>query len=215
MATREWSVTDRPHRPALFAGHEFSAFEGAADPAVVAQIAHESARELLARVRRADVTTREKAVTFADDNGIDVLAELWSKASSHSLPGAMWRVYLIRDLIRQQGEHMAHVFEAGVRASSTGDPVIAGAPVPTSAAEVRDLADLILHGVFSGDLSDALDRAAAFCRLAALGGAAQAAEVDAHNSEQAARLTTQAARLSSMGAELAVCARMWRAGTLD
>ena len=215
MATREWSVTDRPHRPALFAGHEFSAFEGAADPAVVAQIAHESARELLARVRRADATTREKAVTFADDNGIDALAELWSQASSHSLPGAMWRVYLIRDLIRQQGEHMAHVFEAGVRASSTGDPVIAGAPVPTSAAEVRDLADLILHGVFSGDLADALDRAAAFCRLAALGGVAQAAEVDAHNSEQAARLTTQAARLSSMGAELAVCARMWRAGTLD
>jgi hypothetical protein len=80
---------------------------------------------------------------------------------------------------------------------------------------VRDLADLILHGVFSGDLADALDRAAAFCRLAALGGVAQAAEVDAHNSEQAARLTTQAARLSSMGAELAVCARMWRAGTLD
>jgi hypothetical protein len=208
-------VTDRQHRPALFAGHEFSAFEGAADPAVVTQLAHESARELLARVRRADATTREKAVTFADDNGIDVLAELWSKASAHSLPGALWRVYLIRDLIQQQGEHMAHVFEAGVRASSTGDPVIAGAPVPTSAAEVRDLADLILHGVFAGDLADALDRAAAFCRLAAQGGVAQAAEVDVHSAEQAARLTTQAARLSSMGSELAVCARMWRAGTLD
>ena len=24
--------------------------------------------------------------------------------------GALWRVYLIRDLIRQQGEHLAHVF---------------------------------------------------------------------------------------------------------
>jgi hypothetical protein len=181
----------------------------------VTQLAHESARDLLARVRTADPQTREKAVQFADDNGIDVLAELWSKVSAHSLPGALWRVYLVRDLIRQQGEHMALVFEAGVRASTTGDPVIAGAPVPTSAAEVRDLADLILHGVFSGDLTDALDRAGAFCRLAALGGVAEAGSVEGHNAEQAARLTTQAARLSTMGRELTVCARMWRAGTLD
>ena len=208
-------MTDRPHRPALFAGHEFSAFEGAADPAVVTQLAHESARDLLARVRTADPQTRDEAVKFADDNGIDALAELWSKVSAHSLPGALWRVYLVRDLIRQQGEHMALVFEAGVRASTSGDPVIAGAPVPTNAAEVRDLADLILHGVFAGDLADALDRAGAFCRLAALGGVAEAGTVEGHSPERADRLTTQAARLSSMGRELTVCARMWRAGALD
>ena len=82
-------------------------------------------------------------------------------------------------------------------------------------AEVRDLADLILHGVFAGDLADALDRAGAFCRLAALGGVAEAGNVEGHSPEQAVRLTTQAARLSTMGRELTVCARMWRAGTLD
>lgn len=208
-------MTDRPHRPALFAGHEFSAFQGAADPAVLTQVAHESARQLLARVRDADDATRDRAVRFADDNGIDALAELWSVASPHTLPGALWRVYLIRDLIRQQGGHMARVFESGVRSSLTADPVIAGAPVPTSAAEVRELADHILKGVYSGDVADAFDRAAAFCRLSARGDLEHVGSVESHDAEQAARLTAQAARLSSMGAELTVCARMWRAGTLD
>jgi hypothetical protein len=179
------------------------------------QVAHESARQLLARVRGADDQTRERAVRFADDNGIDALAELWSVASPHTLPGALWRVYLIRDLIRGQGEHMARVFESGVRSSSSADPVIAGAPVPTSAAEVRELADHILNGIYAGDLADAFDRAAAFCRLAAHGGVEQAGAVEGHDAEQAALLTMQAGRLSVMGSELTVCARMWRAGNLN
>ena len=41
-----------PYRkPALFAGHEFSAFQGGDDPAEVSAIAHDTARALLSRVR--------------------------------------------------------------------------------------------------------------------------------------------------------------------
>lgn len=209
------SVTHRPHRPALFAGHEFSAFQGAADPAVVTQLAHESARDLLSRVRTAGDDARERAVRFADDNGIDALAELWSHASPHSLPGALWRVYLLRDVIRQQPEHIAVAFERGVHVSPTADAYVAGAPVPTGPHEVGEMADLILHGVFAGDLSDALDRAAAFCRLTSLGDVSLVADIEEHDAEGAVRLTAQAARLGTMAEELTRCARLWRDDSLD
>lgn len=208
-------MTQRPHRPALFAGHEFAAFQGAADPAVVTQLAHESARDLLSRVRHAGPDARERAVRFTDDNGIDALAELWSQASAHSLPGALWRVYLLRDLIRQQAEHIAVAFERGVHTSPTLDAYVAGAPVPTGPHEVGEMADLILHGVFAGDLSDALDRAGAFCRLTALGDVSIAVDSEALDSDRAARLTAQAARLTTMAEELTACARLWRDGNLD
>ena len=208
-------MTDRPHRPALFAGHEFSAFQGDVDPATVTQMAHETARELLSRVRVAGEDARDRAVHFTDDNGIEVLAELWSHASGHSLPGALWRVYLLRDLIRQQAEHIAVAFDLGVSVSPTADVYVAGAAVPTNPHEVGEMADLILHGVFAGDMGDALDRAAAFCRLTSLGDMAIVRDIETTRQRHAEQLTAQAARLALMAEELTRCARLWRDGHLD
>ena len=74
-----------PYRkPALFAGHEFSAFQGGDDPAEVSAIAHDTARALLSRVQEgASADVVQRVVTFADENGIDTLAELWSRSSAH------------------------------------------------------------------------------------------------------------------------------------
>ena len=206
-----------PYRkPALFAGHEFSAFQGGDDPAEVSAIAHETARALLARVRdEAHPDIVEKVVSFADDNGIDTLAELWSRSSAHSLPGALWRMYLIRDLIRAQATQMSVLFGQGVPVLSTVDAVVAGAPTPAGPEEMVTLADTILHGAFTGDFSGALDRSAAFCRIVSAGCTAVANESDAAHPERATTLTLQASRLTQTAHELAVCARLWRDGALD
>ncbi|MEY4040418.1 MAG: hypothetical protein RLZZ52_1286, partial [Actinomycetota bacterium] len=135
------------HRPALFAGHEFSAFQGGDDPAEVSAIAHDTARALLSRVRdesQPDIV--QKVVSFADENGIDTLAELWSRSSAHSLPGALWRMYLIRDLIRAQAPQISVLFGQGLSMLSTADVVVAGAPTPAGPEEMVSLADTILHG---------------------------------------------------------------------
>jgi hypothetical protein len=204
------------HRPALFAGHEFSAFQGGDDPAEVSAIAHDTARALLSRVRdEAHPGIVEKVVSFADDNGIDTLAELWSRASSHSLPGALWRMYLIRDLIRAQAAQMSVLFGQGLSVLSTADVVVAGAPTPAGPEEMVSLADTILHGAFTGDFSGALDRSAAFCRIISAGCTAVAYESDAAHPERATTLTVQAARLTQTAHELSVCARLWRDGALD
>ncbi|MDH6532415.1 hypothetical protein M2119_000652 [Aurantimicrobium minutum] len=206
-----------PYRkPALFAGHEFSAFQGGDDPAEVSAIAHDTARALLSRVRdesQPDIV--QKVVSFADDNGIDTLAELWSRSSAHSLPGALWRMYLIRDLIRAQAPQMSVLFSQGLSVLSTADVVVAGAPTPAGPDEMVSLADTILHGAFTGDFSGALDRSAAFCRIISAGCTAVANESDATHPERASTLTVQASRLTQTAHELAVCARLWRDSSLD
>lgn len=204
------------HKPALFAGHEFAAFRGGEDPAEVSFLAHESARALMARVREAEQPEIvDRVVTFADENGTDVLAELWAASSAHSLPGALWRLYLIRDMIVSNAEHTSILYGRGVDISVTPDPLVAGAPVPAGPDEMRALADLILRGAFEGDFADALHRAAAFCRVLAHGCTSMADDAELITPERATALTTQALRLSKTAAEFAVCARLDRDGSLD
>jgi hypothetical protein len=209
-------VTSAFHRPALFAGHEFSAFQGGNDPAELNALAHESARALLARVKSdGDARIVERVVTFTDENGIDVVAELWANASPHSLPGSLWRLYLIRALIRAEATQMSFLYGRGLEVIQTVDPVVAGAPSPAGPDEMRELADTILRGAFEGDFSGALDRAASFARVLAAGCTSMANEADLLNPERAGQLTTQAARLSKTAAEFSLCARLWREGSLD
>lgn len=203
------------HKPALFAGHEFTAFRGGEDPAEVSYLAHESARALLARVRDAQQPELvDRVVAFADENGIDVLAELWSASSAHSLPGALWRLYLIRDMIVANAEHTSIMYGRGVEISVTPDALVAGAPVPAGPGEMRALADRILRGAFEGDFADALHRAAAFCRVLAHGCTSMADDAELINPERATALTTQAFRLIKTAAEFNICARLHRDGSL-
>jgi hypothetical protein len=204
------------HKPAHFGGSEFAAFAGGEDPAAVMRVAHESARALLARARHSeDPEVIERLVTYTDANGIDALAELWARSSPHSLPGALWRIYLVRVMIRQDPEGVALLFQRGTEVLRTIDPVVAGAPSPAGPHEVTELADLILRGLFDGDFAIALERAAAFCRVEAAGASSIADDQDAASPERASELTTRALRLTTTADELAWCARMSRAGSLD
>ena len=204
------------HKPALFAGHEFSAFQGGNDPAELNALAHESARALLARVREnASTEMLDRVVSFTDENGIDDLAELWANASPHSLPGSLWRLYLVRALIRAEAAQMSILFSQGLEVIHSADPVIAGAPTQAGPDEMRDLADTILRGAFEGDFGNALDRAASFTRVLSAGCATLADESDLVNPERATQLTTQASRLATTASEFNLCARLWRDGSLD
>lgn len=204
------------NKPALFGGNEFDAFGGGVDPAAVLRAAHDSARKLLTRARNADdPAVVDRLVTYTDEHGIDALAELWARSSPHSLPGALWRIYLVRVLIRQDPDGVALLFQRGTEVLSTIDPVVAGAPLPAGPQEITDLADLILRGAFEGDFAIALERAAAFCRVAAAGALSVADDQDAVSPERATELTTRAQRLITTADELMACARMSRADTLD
>ena len=209
-------MSDDFHKPALFGGRQFDAFPGGEDPAAVMRVAHQSARQLLSRARESDdPEVVDRLVSYTDDHGIDALAELWARSSPHSLPGALWRLYLVRVLIRQDPEGVALLFQRGTEVLSTIDPVVAGAPLPAGPQEITELADRILRGVFDGDFAVALERAAAFCRVTAAGALSVADDQEAASPERASELTTRAQRLIITADELMACARMSRADTLD
>lgn len=209
-------MSDEFHKPTRFPNRVFEAFRGGEDPAEANRIAHETAHALLARVRAdPDPAIVERLVAYTDLNGIDAIAELWSRALPRTLPGALWRIYLVRVLIRQDPDGTAYLFQRGAEVSSTIDPVVAGAEMPTGPAEITELADRILRGAFEGDFADALDRAAAFCRVEAAGCASVADDVETTNPGRATELTTRALRFTQTGAELTSSARLWRTDSLD
>ena len=204
------------HKPALCGGREFEAYQGGEDPAMRTRAAHESAAAILTRARAsADPAVVKRLVHYSDEHGIDALAELWAHATPHSLPGALWRLYLVRLMIRRSPDAVSLMYTRGADALSTIDALVAGAPSPAGPQEVVELADQILRGVFAGDFALALERAAAFSRVAAAGATSLADDYDSSETDRAADLTRRALRLSTYADDFRASAALARADALD
>ena len=209
-------VSDEFHKPTQYSGDKFDEFQGGEDPAQIMRVAHDTAAALVNRARDTDdEAVIDSLVAYTDEHGLDALAELWARSSPRSLPGALWRIYLVRLLIRQDPEGTSFLFQRGSEVLATIDTAVAGAVMPTGPEEITALADEILRGLFRGDFATALDRAAAFCRITAAGCTSVADDADLVNSERATDLTTRALRFTQMGEEFTSCARLHRAGSLE
>jgi hypothetical protein len=181
----------------------FDALPGGDDPALRAEVAHRTAALLVRGARsHRDEAVISRIVHLADEFGLDTVADLWASAPPESLPGALWRLYLLRSWVRADPAAAAREFDTG-RHHAPVHEVVAGVVDPPGPAEVSDLADTVLRGVAAGDLSATLDRAAAFTRICA-SGRAELPESDA----------TSAARLVTLADQLESAARAERAGLL-
>ncbi len=159
-----------PRRPILPGNQLFESLPGAAaDPAKVAEVAHRTA-ELLVRGARSteDAEVVARVVKLADDYGLDELADLWSDAPADSLPGTLWRLYVLRSWVHSSAEDVAREYATG-REYAEVHAVVAGVADPPGPGEVRAMVDAVLRGVASGDFATTLDRAAAFARIVATG----------------------------------------------
>ncbi len=204
------------HRPVQFGGNEFDDTEGGQDPAEASRAAHESAQMMLARARKnEDPELLERLITYTDQHGLAELADLWSASPAHSLPGILWRLYLMRAFIAKNPVEVSYLFTAGQEQLSTIDPVVAGVEMPVGPEEVRFTADEVLRGAFTGDFAIALERAAAFCRVTAAGCTERANDVEAVDHDSAHMMTRRALRLSTMADEFVVGSKLWRADSLD
>jgi hypothetical protein len=209
-------MADEFHKPTQFSSSRFEAFKGGEDPAQISRVSHETAHALLARVRSdPDPQVVERLVAYTDEHGIDAVAELWSRSTPRSLPGALWRIYLVRVLIRQDPAASSYLYQRGIEVTTTIDPVVAGASVPTGPDEIIALADQILRGLFAGDFAVALERAAAFCRVTAAGCTSIADDLEATEPSRSSELTSRALRLSTTAQEFGSCARLWRSNSLE
>lgn len=193
------------------------------DPAVISEIAHETAAILVHTGRAAtDPGTTERLVALVDELGLPTVAELWAQRPARSLPGALWRLYLLREWVRRDPVGASNDFAEGVRHADVA-AVIAGASTPPGPDAMRALSDEILRGVYDGDVAVALERAAAFCAVVAAGRASRDPEPPRPGprgreltvEEVGARHARSAAAVLAMAEDLSACGRAWRRGDLE
>lgn len=193
----------------------FDNIVGSHDPAEETRVAHATASALLTRVRADESgVSADRLVAFTAEHGIDEIAELWSAAPARTLPGALWRLYLLQLAIHSDPQTAALLYERGRVELQSVDTAVAGAPVPASPGELVVLIDTILRGVFRGDFAVALERAAAFCRVHSSGATHTADDYEVTEPARASELTTRALRLSSYAQDLSAAAALWRTGVL-
>ena len=159
----------RPSRPGQLDQMMADNIAGGADPAQINEMSHASAAALLDRVHHTqDAALVERVLTLVDREGVDVIAELWSHAEPDSLPGILWRLYLLRTWMRKNRESIARLWRVGEPVATTAS-AIAGVDQAPTEEDIAHTADSILADAFTGDFAVALERAAAFTDVVALG----------------------------------------------
>jgi hypothetical protein len=200
----------RPRRPTFLGKTALDSLGGGPDPAALAEAAHATASLLVESGRSSDDDeARARLVRLVDDVGLDAVAEMWASRPARSLPGALWRLYALREWVRTDAVEASTDFAAGT-ARAPVQEAVAGAADPPTPAALRVLLDEVLHGVFAGDLAVALERAGAFCRVVVAGRVQRADETEDGDPAAAAALTRSAASLRDTADDLEAAAGLWR-----
>lgn len=186
---------------------------GDVDPATRSDVAHMTAGAIVSggRAGSGNAELVKRLITLVDTEGIDIVAGMWADSPATTLPGTLWRLYLLREWTKEDGELMSVHFRLGAQNAQV-DEVIAGLAHLPGPGEVRAGVDAVLSGVFQGDFAVTLERAGAFCRVLATGAALEA---DSHEGQRASRLTRHASVLQNRAEEFEKAAGMWRTGRLD
>lgn len=209
----------RPHRPALFADlTDMIDAAGGASPSSRAEVAAATAAAVVYAGRDQRGNHAEDGATFvglADRVGLDTLAALWRDSEPVSLPGALWALYLLRQWCHSDSDEVTRLWRAG-EPLAPAEAAVAGVADYADVNAIREVADAVLAGVYQGDLAVALERAAAFFRVVAVGRRfLRRDDDDADGREHDGRAGTELAeRNDRAAAALSAAAGRWRAGTL-
>ncbi|WP_299035314.1 hypothetical protein [uncultured Pseudokineococcus sp.] len=208
------SPSQHPRRPTFLGPRAMDSLESPGDATGREAAAHATARLLVEGAQSSgDAEVAGRLVGLADEHGLELLAQLWADASPESLPGALWRLYVLRQWVHAAPAEASRQFDEGRRRAPVLEAV-AGVADPPGPDEVRQQVDAVLAGVATGDFAVTLERAGAFARVVAVG-RADLADSDvwpAGDSEDG--LTTSAARLVRTAEHLEACAGRWRSGSL-
>ncbi|HEY0216609.1 MAG TPA: hypothetical protein VGC57_09475 [Cellulomonas sp.] len=190
---------------------------GDIDPALRSQVAHTTAAAIVHGGRSGaddDPALVERLVRLVESEGLDVVAALWADSPATTLPGALWRLYVLREWVRRDPRTLADRYRLGVEAAPVHH-VVAGVVSPPGPEEVRAVVDAVLSGLYVGDFAVALERGGAFCRVLATGAAFDADHLDLSDADAAGRLTRSAGSLVRTAEDLEHAAALWRSDQLE
>jgi hypothetical protein len=196
------------HRPAYRPADALENVAGGVDPLEAVEAAHRTAELVVGRGRDTDdprLTAR--LVGLVQEVGLATVAEMWSDRPARTLPGALWRLYLLHEWVQRRPDEVARLYAEGAGHAEVYR-AIAGVAEPPDPDGLQRLTEQILTGVFGGDLAVALERASAFCHVMAVG----LAEPGAHDIP--ADQVQRGARMRDTADDLKACARLWRMGDL-
>lgn len=97
-------MTRQFHRPVLMEPAEAERYTGAEDTAATSALAHQSAQLLIGGYLGADTDATLTAAGLRKvvaSHGVDVIGELWATSPAGTLPGALWRLLLLREWIER------------------------------------------------------------------------------------------------------------------
>ena len=141
--------SNTPRRPAMLDAARAEAIVGDEDPASLAAVAHTAAWALMGvgdeTFTDEDVARLRKTVRT---RGVDTIAHVWSRSPEFTLPGALWRVYLLYEWYHRDPLLVAERYADGSRA-----PIIQGLEAPV---ELRSLSLIMeeIDSLLRGDLTD-------------------------------------------------------------
>ena len=100
-------------------------------PAVASELAHRTAQALVGGfpepdgARGMEPITREGVVAVVAAHGVDVVAELWADSPATTLPGALWRLFLVREWLRRDPALIARRYAVVVDLTGAGPEALA------------------------------------------------------------------------------------------
>ena len=215
------------HRPARLDPETAEQLEGSADTAVASELAHRAAQALIGGFPGTEVgddpITRSGVVAAVATNGVDDIAELWADSPVTTLPGALWRLFLVREWIRRDPELVARRYATVVDLTEADDAATArleaalGEARPVLAPTgLRERLDVLLAGDVEGavtEIAPLLSATAGFLRALAAG--SSPAWIEDDTDELADRVTRRDSALLATADELTDSARRAAAGLLD
>ena len=206
--------SNTPRRPAMLDAARAEAIVGDEDPASLSAVAHTAAWALMGigdETFSAEAVARLRQTVRA--RGVDTIAHVWSRSPEFTLPGALWRVYLLHEWYHRDPILVAERYAEGSRA-----PLIQGLEAPV---ELRPLSLIMeeLDSLLRGDLTDddleyVLREASRAMRVLAAGEAG-ALWIEDPADPLAPRVTMRHSALLVAADELDVAAREAAVGTLD
>ncbi len=215
---------ERPRRPAMLDPEDADQLWGDSDPALASEAAHSTANAVIfgPSHHAEDEPQAERISRIIDAEGLDEIARLWSRSPAVTLPGALWRLYLLRAWLERDPETITMRFREGTAAAAPAATREPGADEPAdrealAAPQPAEL-DERLAALFSGtgetDLADVLEQSAAFLRVLSRGASADP-RWRTHDDDAARAVTGRAGALTATADELEQAAVRARAGRLD
>lgn len=143
-----------PRRPAQLKPEQIELIEGDADTAATSELAHTSAQAIvpLGKTRAEESGVSARVLELIREEGIDMIAESWVNSPEDSLPGVLWRGFLLSEWIRRYPEEVAERFAAARVAMGESEPEKLEQVL--NPREVRAKWDEVFVGGFAGDFAD-------------------------------------------------------------